>query len=441
MFYLIVATQALSLVGSRMTSIGLGIWVFSHTGNTTPLLLTAFFTELPGMLAGSLLGVLVDRWDRRRVLMLADAGQAVGTLILMLDFLLGGFRVWHLYLIALLQGSCMAFQQPAEDATTTMLVPEHHRERANAIRQIAFPLAGVVAPVLTGSLYVAIGITGVMAIALATFLVAVLAIYLIHIPRPRPTEEGRAAQGRMLQEWLGGLRYLAVRRPLLYFVLYLTFINFLLNGPLELAIPYLISVTGSEALMGRLMGVMSFGAFTGAVLVTVWGGTRPRMHTLMPGLLLSGVMFLAYGTARSPLGLAVSIFLLMAPLPVMNALFLSIMQVKTPPDMQGRIFAVVGQLGFLGSTTSFLLTGPLVDRFLNPAVGAPAWRWVEPLVGRAPGAGIGLLLAATGVIIFAATLVAYGSPQIRRLETSLPDYKAVAADNPTAGTARRPAPR
>ena len=427
-FYLIVATQTISLIGSRMTSIGLGIWVFSQTGDTTPLLLTAFFTELPGMLVGSLLGVFVDRWDRRRVLILADVGQAAGTLILMLAFLSGGFRVWHLYLIALLQGVCMAFQQPAESATTTVLAPASHRERANAIRQLAFPLAGVIAPALTGSLYAAIGLPGVMTIDLATFLIAILAVYLVRIPRPRPTAEGLSTQGRMLQEWLGGLRYLAARRPLLYFVLYLTFINFLLNGPLELAIPYLILVTGSEALTGRLLSVMSSGAFTGAILVTVWGGARPRMRALLAGLLLSGAMFLAYGTARSPLGLAVSIFLLMAPLPVMNALFISIMQVKTPPDMQGRIFAVIGQLGFLGSTTSFLLTGPLVDRLLNPAVGAPAWRWAEPLVGRAPGAGIGLLLVATGGIILAATLIAYGSPQIRRLETDLPDYEAVAVE-------------
>ncbi|MFP4343618.1 MAG: hypothetical protein ACLFU8_02885 [Anaerolineales bacterium] len=71
-FYLLVVTQTLSLVGSQMTGVALGIHVFRKTGNTTPLLLASFFNELPAMLGGSLAGVLADRWERRRVLVLAD---------------------------------------------------------------------------------------------------------------------------------------------------------------------------------------------------------------------------------------------------------------------------------------------------------------------------------------------------------------------------------
>jgi hypothetical protein len=199
----------------------------------------------------------------------------------------------------------------------------------------------------------------------------------------------------------------------------------MLNGPLELAIPYLISVTGSESLVGGLMGAMSLGAFSGAALIAVWGGTRPRMYTLLPGLLFTGVMFLVYGIARTPLVLGISLFLLMIPLPVMNALSMSILQVKTPPDMQGRIFAVVSQMGFLGSTASFLITGPLVDRVLEPTTGSRGWRIVEPIVGGTAGSGIGLLLVVTGIVIFVTTLVTLILPQVRQLETVLSDYEAL----------------
>jgi MFS family permease len=425
-FYILVATQALSLIGSRMTNIGVGIWVFNQTGNTTPLLLTAFFNELPAMLGSSLAGVLVDRWERRRVIILADIGQAAGSLLLMLSFLSGAFQLWHLYFIALMQGTFAMFQQPAEEAATTMLVPEQHRERANGLQQMAFPLAGVIAPTLAGLVYLLIGVAGIIAIDLATFLVAVVAISLIHIPHPKPTEAGQAGQGNLWQELLGGFRYLRKHQSLLGFVLYLTFINFWLNGPLELAIPYLISITKSETVMGGLMGAMSLGALSGAALIAFWGGTRPRMHTLLPGLLLTGAMFLIYGMARTPLALGLSIFLLMLPLPISSALFVSILQVKTPPDMQGRIFAMISQLGYLGATASFLSIGPLVDRILEPAVNSPAWRWVEPLVGDQAGAGIGLLLVITGLIILSTTLTMYILPHIRRLETILPDYEALA---------------
>src|SRR5688572_12913873 len=183
-FYIIVITQTLSLIGSRMTSIGIGIWLFNTSGNTAPLLLMAFFNELPGMLGSSLAGVFVDRWPRRQVLILADLGQAAGSLLLMLSFLSGQFQLWQLYLIVLLQGVFAILQHPAQEAAITMLVPEQHRERANAIQQMAFPLAGVVAPVLAGLVYVVAGIAGVIALDLATFLVAVVAICLIHIPEP-----------------------------------------------------------------------------------------------------------------------------------------------------------------------------------------------------------------------------------------------------------------
>ncbi|HSH01731.1 MAG TPA: MFS transporter, partial [Anaerolineae bacterium] len=82
-FYWLILTQMLSLMGSRATSVGLGIWLFVTTGQTTPLLLVSFFNELPGTLLGSVLGVWVDRWRRKWVLVLADGGQAAGTVILL----------------------------------------------------------------------------------------------------------------------------------------------------------------------------------------------------------------------------------------------------------------------------------------------------------------------------------------------------------------------
>ena len=424
-FYTLVITQTFSLVGSRMTSIAIGIWLFTTTGNTTPLLLTAFFNELPAMLGSSLAGVLVDRWDRRHVLLLSDAGQALGTLLLLLSLGSGRFQIWHLYLVVLVQGIFAVFQRPAKDAATTMLVTEKQRERANAIQQMTFPLASVIAPVLTGLLYILVNITGIVLIDLATFLVAFTVVCFLRIPHPKSSAEGRAAQGNYYQELLAGFRFLKSRRTLLLLVLHSTLINFLLNGPLELAIPYLITVTGSEAQMGALMGIFSLGALAGASLIAVWGGTRPRIHTLLPGLLLTGAMFLVYGTARTPLVLGISLFFLILPLPVGGALFTSILQVKTPPDMQGRIFAAIAQLEFFGATASFLVIGPLVDRLLEPAVGRPGWQFFAPLVGSRPGSGIGLLLVITGVLILASTLLIYAYPSVRRIERTLPDYDAL----------------
>jgi MFS family permease len=400
------------MIGSQMTGIAVGIWIFNQTGDAAPLLLKAFFNELPGMVGGSLAGVLVDRWDRRRVLILADAGQALGSLLLMASFLSGGFQLWHLYAIVLMQGVFAIFQGPAKDASTTMLVPESHRDRANGVLQMAFPLAGVIAPALTGVLYVLVGIGGIILTDVVTFGVAVLAVYLAHIPRPPVTEEGRAIQGNLWREMMGGLAFLRTRRGLLILVLYFTWMNFLLNGPLELAIPYLMTITGSEALTGLLMGASSLGAFTGAMIIAVWGGKRSRVRTFMPAFMLTGVMFMVYGTSRTPLVLGMALFLLFAPLPLGWGLFTSLMQAKTPPDMQGRLFAIIGQLGLMASTASFLLTGPLVDKVLEPAASEP-------------GGGMGFLLVVNGVIILLSTIGVYALREVRMVESKLADYASV----------------
>lgn len=427
-FYTLIITQTFSMIGSRMTSIGVGIWVFAETGRISPLLLTSFFNELPGMLAGSLAGVIVDRWDRRRIMILADAGQAIGSLLLMVSFLSGHFEVWHLYTVAFLQGIFSTFQSPAERAATTMLVPEAQREHANAIKETSFPLAGIIAPVLTGLLYTIVGIAGIILIDLATFLMAVTVLLFIHIPQPAKTEAGLSALGGFWKEAFGAFRYITSRRALFVFMLYMAFINFMLNGPLDLTLPYLILLTRSEKAAGSIIGVTSLGAFVGASLIAVWGGTRPRINTSIAGLIVAGVMFLFFGILRTPVSIGIVLFLLFMTLPIMQTMYMSILQVKSPPDLQGRIFALNDQLGFIGSTASFALTGYLVDHVINPSVGTKAWVVFQPLVGQAAGAGIGLVEVVTGVVILLVTVAVYSSVPIRELEIRLPDHEMADAE-------------
>ena len=180
------------------------------------------------------------------------------TALLLLSFLSGAFQLWHLYVVMLVQGVFSTLQTPASQAAIAMLVPENQRDRANGIREIGFPLAGVVAPALAGLLYTVIDVTGVMLIDLATFLVAIVVIFSLHIPRPTQSAEDQETAGVWWRETLAGWRFLWQRRALLGLAVYTSFVWFLINGPLELATPYLITITGSEALLGVLLGALNF---------------------------------------------------------------------------------------------------------------------------------------------------------------------------------------
>lgn len=425
-FYTLTFTQLFSLIGSRMTGVAVGIRVFQETGSAAPLLIAAFFAEAPSMVGGVFSGLLADRMDRRDVIRLGDVGQAAGTLLLIVSFAAGAFEVWHLYLAMLIQGIFSTIQSPATTAAITVLVPDAQRDRANGITEMGFNLAGVVAPVFAGLVYSVVGITGVMAFDLFTFAVAVTVVSRIALPRPAQSAEDQAARGSLRREMLAGWHFLKARRALLGTVIYLSFIFFLINGPLEMALPYLLSITGSEATAGLLMGVMSLGALAGSVTIALVGQVRDRMRAILAGYLLLGVMLIAYGVARHPVLIGPALFLTMFPLPLAGALFTSVMQVKTPPDLQGRVFAVTGQLFTLTTPFSFLITAALVDHILEPAVRRPGWGIVAPLLGRQDGSGMGLLLVVVGAIILITTLAVGAVPHIRRLESGLPDYAAAA---------------
>jgi MFS family permease len=140
--YTILITQALSMIGSRMTTAGLGLWLVAEIGATTPLLLVAFFLEVPGMLLSSVAGAVVARVPHKPVLILTDADLALGTLVLLISLATDTFSVALLYGVALVQGMLTMFQSPASEATLSLMIVEQNRDRINGLRQMLFPFAG-----------------------------------------------------------------------------------------------------------------------------------------------------------------------------------------------------------------------------------------------------------------------------------------------------------
>jgi DHA3 family macrolide efflux protein-like MFS transporter len=421
-FYLIIITQTLSLIGSSMTGFAIGIKVFNDTGQVTPLALVGFFSQLPRILSASFAGVLADRWDRRKVLILADAGQAIGTFILLAAFATDNFALWILYLVVLIQASFEVLQSPALSATVTMLVPDEQRDLANTIQQINRPAANIIAPIVAGLLFVVIGVTGVMALDLISFFVAIGALYLAQIPRPKRTAEGERARGSVLKEAWSGFQFMLERRLLLYIILYAMLLNFLFNAAGIMMTPYVLTLTGSEAALGAVMSSLGLGMVVGGIAFSVWRNKPGRIHILMVGVIISGFFLSVLGVSRTVLALVIVHFLALFPNPAINASLMSLLQIKTPPDMQGRVFASITQLAMLATPLAFLIAGPLADQVLEPAVSTSAWAIVEPIVGSEPGSGMGLLMVINGMIIVVSGILLYSWKPIRGLEDSLPDY-------------------
>ncbi len=426
-YYALVVTQTVSLIGSQISEYAVSIAVFRATGHATPVALVAFFSAVPAILLAGFAGALADRFDRRGMMLIANAGFVLCSGLLLLSFASGAFRLWHLYALTLGASAFAALERPAFQASITMLVPDSHRDRANAIGQVSGSAAGVIAPAVAGILYAVAGVTGSIAIDIATFVVALAVLAIVRIPRPAETAEGLAMRTAVWRQVFDGYRYLVARPALIGLCGYISAVNFLASAVFVLLTPYVLARTGSTPVLGVVLAVMSAGGIAGGLVISAGGRIGSRMNTVMLGIVAVGLFIGLAGAAQAAPALAASLFLLFFALAFTGAPFWSMMQAKVAPDVQGRVFAAYLQAISLLTPLGALVVGPLVDRVFEPARLQPAWRSLGWLVGDRPGAGMGLLFVVAGVLILAISLAVYAIPAIRRLEADMPDYDAAPA--------------
>ncbi len=435
-FYFIAATQTLSILGSTLAGLTVGIWIFAETGEVFPFAIVSIASVLPSILLGSHLGWLADRLDRRMVMAVADLGQAVTTLLLLLSFVSGAFQLWHLYVLALISATFRFMQQPAFRAAITTLIPPDLRTRANAILEMQNPLAGIVAPALAGVIYAFIGVEGALLADLASFALAFSALLLARFPPQRKSPSNGESIWRQA---MAGWRYILASRLVLFTFLYFMFINFLVGGVLNVLIqPYLIARTGSEGAMGILLSLANVGMIIGGVAISAYRG-KPRMLAVLVGISFVCISFVLLGIAREIYSLGLVMLIFGLPITMINALSVSLWQAKVPPELQGRFFAVRMQLMLMFQPIAYFFTGALTDSVFEPAVGSLGWQRFAPLVGDQPGAGMGLFILLSGLLATVATLALFAFPKLRRFEEHMPDFAVeTEAAAPAEATASQP---
>lgn len=428
-FFLIWGGQTLSLVGSSMTRFALLVWGWEETGRATTLSLLLFFAIGTSVLMSPLAGVVVDRFDRKRVMVFADLGAGLPTVALLALFFTGRLEVWHLYAAAAVAGGFETFQFPAYSAAVTLLLPGRHYARASGLISLAESGSRIVGPPLAGVLLPLIGFAPVLMIDLATFLVAVAALALARIPPPPPAADDDEERGAGLaRQMLYGFRYIVARRGLLGLQLLFAAGNFLLVFGVVLRAPLVLAKSGgSEVVLGQVMGAAGLGGAVGGLLLALWGGPRRRILGVLGGWIFSAVGNVVLGLGRNVAVWAAGAFLYPFALTLTNGLNQSIWQAKVEPAVQGRVFATRRLIAQFSLLPAMAASGPLADALFEPAFasGAPLAGSLGGLVGSGPGAGTGALVALTGLLAVAVTAAGWLMPSVRNVEEDLPDHRAV----------------
>ncbi|MCB1162425.1 MFS transporter [bacterium] len=429
-FVVIWAGQVLSLMGSGLSGFALGVWVFQRTGSATQFAMIALAATLPAVLASPLAGVMVDRWDRRRVMILSDSIAALGTAALALLYWRGALELWHILVASALGATMGAFQGPAYQASVTLLVPKEQYGRASGMAQMGQALAGVLSPLLAGVLLVTIGVTGVLLIDLGSYFIALGTLLAVRIPSP-VAERVSAAATSIWREAREGWRAIADRRGLRDMLLLFALLNFLLGMVNALGAPLLLSFL-DPAKLGGVLSLAGIGMLAGSLLMSLWGGPRRKIHGVLGFMVLTGLGVALVGLRPSPLLVTAGFFTAMLFAPVVNGSSQAIWQRKVPARIQGRVFATRRMVSLGMAPLAYLLAGPLADHFFGPlmdsdgALAPTLGRWL----GAGPGRGIGLMFVLFGLAAAIAPALAYLNPALRRVEEDLPDAEEPALVTP-----------
>lgn len=365
-FFTLWTGQAVSLFGSSLVQFALVWWLTQSSGSATVLAGATLAAMLPQILLGPVAGVLVDRGSRRRIMLVSDSLVALTTLALAVLFALDRTQIWHVYLAMFLRSLGGAFHFAAMQASTSLMVPRQQLARVSGLNQMLNGGMNIVAPPLGALLLSLLPLQGILAIDVATAVAGVAPLLFIAVPQPTARA---AAAGAPAESFWGqlaaGVRYIA-RWPGLTIILCMAvLLNFLLS-PAGALLPIVVTqhFRGGPLELAWLESAFGLGVVAGGLLLSLWGGFKRRVVTSMAGLIGLGVGFGLIGlTPASALWLAVLAALLAAVMQAFtNGPLMATLQAVVAPEMQGRVFTLVGSAATAMAPLGLLIAGPLSDR-------------------------------------------------------------------------------
>jgi MFS transporter, DHA3 family, macrolide efflux protein len=401
--------QTVSETGSGLTSFALGVWVYQRTGSITLFAGILVFTALPIILLLPVVGSVVDRYDRRRLMIGADTAGILSTVAIALLAGAGRLELWHVYAAVAWSAACASVQRAAWSSSVALLVPREQLGRTAGLTQLGQGAAMLIAPLLGGVLLLTVGLRGVILLDAATFLVGATATALVRIPRPpaRPRGDG------LLRLTAEGWRFTRSCPGLLEVTLFLAVVNLSIGFLQALLTPMVLSFTTADRL-GVAVSAGAVGMLAGGILMSASGGPARRSRGMVAGGALMGIALLAVGARPSVGSVAGALAVCYFAFTLNGACSTALLQASVPPEVQGRVFTTLRMIAWTAAPVAYAAAGPLVDHGFTPAAArvrdgfAGAWTHA--------GGGPALLLATVGVMLLAVTVAFHRTASVRTLD-------------------------
>ncbi|WP_437611071.1 MFS transporter [Sorangium sp. So ce834] len=358
--------QGASLIGTWLTRVATSWLVYRLTNSALLLGIVGFAGQIPTFLIAPIAGVLVDRWDRHRVLVITQVMAMVQSALLAVFALTGTITVWHVLVLAAFQGVINAFDTPARQAFVVQMV-EAREDLSNAIALNSSMVNGarLLGPSIAGVLIAAVGEGWCFAIDSISYLAVIASLLAMRITRP---ERREAKRGHVLADLREGFRYVSSFPPIRAILLLLALVS-LTGMPYTILMPVFAGevLHGGANTLGLLMAASGVGAVTGAL----WLASRRSVLGLGRALSIAGALFglglVGFSFSRSVWLSAPLLAIIGGGMMVQMAASNTLLQTIVEEDKRGRVMSFY-TMAFFGMAPF----GSLIAGWLGGRIGAPA---------------------------------------------------------------------
>jgi DHA3 family macrolide efflux protein-like MFS transporter len=361
--------QLISMLGSSITRFIIITWIGAETLSPTFLSVAYFLTALPMVIIPPIVGVYIDRWNRKITIAIVDSLQAFTTFMMIIFFASNIASYWVIILLNILRAIFQAIHFPTVNAIIPIMIPKKHLSRMNAINYLFTGGIQIIGPIIGGIFYTMIEnnpllkLEHILWIDIITFGIALIPLLAISIPSVN-SNLNQTKKVSFLKDFKSGLKVLKSVKSFLILIIFISFIN-LLNMPFttQLLLFVLIDHSGVVLDYSLIIALFQVGLVVGSIIALIKKHWKHRELIILYSCFIGigGYSLLTLAPKGYFILMAIGALIHASMIPIANTMFLTILQTKVPAETQGRVFSIVISIAAGVTPIGMLISGPIAD--------------------------------------------------------------------------------
>ncbi|WP_234122443.1 MFS transporter [Clostridium hydrogenum] len=402
-FYILQLGQFISQFGSKMTSFGLILWAYEHSGSVLSISALTVCTLIPSVLLSFFAGSFIDGWNKKKIMLIANLIATFFSVITLCLILLNRLDIVYLYIINFVLGMVDAFEDPASNVIISLIVPKDYYTKISGIRSFVAAFNTTFSPILCTAFYALLGLNLIIFFDLCSFIFAFICLlFFVHVPNDKLKKQ--LNKDKFLSNCKQGFVYLKNKKGILHLILFMSFVNLIASIESCNLTPMILSRNGNNKYeLGMVSSMVGIAGIIGSIIVTIMKEPKKRVPIIINSMILSFLLCdIPLGMGHKYYTWMLAIFLGYFLVPFLTANVEYLMRTKIPLEMQGRVFAARNALQYSSIPIGYILGGILTDKIFKPFMDKPSsiQNFFTHIVGNAKGDSNGLVFILIGIVGF-----------------------------------------